>query len=593
MSQGPRLSTSPEPGAFDPATRVTFLRRLVPGAVLACALLLPSFLAGCGDTGFSEGYLEATARRTRHQVINEVRLRARQFAPTEMRVDLTGASQRERELLQALLRAAGLADEIFWRQTGNIALPYRAQVRASYPRDHIVREFYMLQMGPYDRLDRDRPYMDVPPKPPGAGFYPPDLTVEEFRSWLEAHPEDREAFRDPYTVIRRRGEGLVAVPYHEEYREMVEPMAEALREAASHARNPRLERYLELKADAVLTDEYYDADTAWIRMDDAPFDVVIGPYEVSEDRLLNLKAAYGASVGLVDSAASADLDRYRRRLDEVEAALPYPDSFEPAASRLSSTFTVVRDIYRGGRMSTGLQPLAASLPTDPRVQSTGGTKTTFWRNVLDARFDSIISPIGQEVLAEDQRDALSADAFFDFVISREMARGLGPRSGSGAAGEERLPANRALGDHHAWIEESRADLVGLLALELPVEGEAADSERREEHLASYVASLLQSVRLGTEEAHGLAARVSLNWYLDHGGLSFDDESERYRVDPSALRGSIRSLAEELLAIEAEGNPARAERLKAEYGSEPPSLETLLGRLENLPVDVVPRYRIRW
>ena len=565
-----------------------------PGAfalIAGAALLLPLAVAGCGDTGYSEGYLEATARRTQNQLVNEVRLRARQFAPTEMRVDLTAASERERKLLQALLRAAGLADEIFWRQTGHLAVPYRAQIRASFPRDHIVREFYTMQMGPYDRLDDDRPYMEVPPKPPGAGFYPPDLTLEEFNAWLDEHPEDREAFRDPFTVIRRRGDGLVAIPYHEEYRELVEPLAEALREAASHARHPRLKRALELRAEAVLTDEYYDADTAWVRMDDAPFDVVMGPYEVYEDRLLNLKAAYEASVELVDSTASAELDGYREHLDQIEATLPYPDSLKPDSVELTATFTVVRDIYRGGQISTGYQPVAANLPNDPRVHTTVGTKKTFWKNVMDARFDSIIAPIGEEALHEDQRDALSSDAFFDFVIFHEMAHGLGPRYS--ATPDGRVPVNQALGELYSWIEENKADLVGLMAMNYLMGEGVLDPETREERLVSYLASLLRTVRFGTARAHGRAAMVSLNWYLERGGVAFDRESGRYRVEPEAFTSSVRSLAEELMMIQATGDRARAEELMSGYGEEPASLEEVLGRLGNLPVDVVPVYRIRW
>lgn len=591
------------------------------------AIALLATMGACGDGGFSEGYLEATRTRTKNQLTNEVRLRAMQYAPVEMSVDLSDASPRERSLLRALLRASALADEIFWRQTGSLAVPYREEIEASFPRDHIVYEFYMMQMGPYDRLDHDRAYMDVPPKPPGAGFYPADMTEEEFRAWIDRHPEDRASFLDPYTVIRRRGDSLVAVPYHEEYRDLVEPLATALREAASHTEHPRLRRYLELKAEAVLTDEYYDADTAWVKMDDAPFDVVIGPFEVYEDRLLNLKAAYEATVELVDSAASGDLARYREHLDELEAALPYPDSMKPESVDLTATFTVVRDIYRGGQISTGYQPVAANLPNDPRVHTTVGTKKTFWKNVMDARFDSIITPIGRELLARDQRDALSADAFFDFVLFHELAHGLGPRYVRTEGGRgQRVPVNQRLGDLYSWIEENKADLVGLFALrELRASGvldgrrsggsdadgsdvsgtagsdvgdsdaaaaaEVADS--LEGHLVSYLASLFRTIRFGTGEAHGLAALVSLNWYLEHGGVTHDAESGRFSVEPEALLKSVEGLTHELLMIEATGDRERAERLREDYGSEPDLLADALDRLADLPVDVAPLYEIRW
>jgi hypothetical protein len=559
--------------------------------LLACGL--PA--AGCGDPGFSEGYLEATARRTQNQVINEVRLRARQLAPTEMRVDLTDASERERRLLEALLRAAGLADEIFWRQTAPAAMPYRAQVRASHPRDHIVREFYMLQRGPYDRLDEDRPYMDVPPKPPGAGFYPPDLTADEFRAWLEAHPEDRAAFLDPHTVIRRPGEQgeeeLTAVPYHEEYRELTGPLADALREAASHAGSPRLERFLELKARAVLTGDHVPADTAWVRLADARFDVVVGPYELREDGLLGLKAAYGASVALVDDSASSDLDRYGDHLAELEAALPYPDSLKADSGRPTATFSMVRDIYRGGLIGTGRQPVAATLPVDPGVRAAAGTKTIVWQNLLDARYDSIVAPIAREAVAREQRDALSREAYLDLVVTRGMGHVLGPRSAATDGG--RVPASRALGELHSWVEEARAGAVGLLAMEhLSDRGELA-SGAREGRLVAHLADLLRAVRFGDGSPQGRAALVSLDWHLRNGGVSFDGETARYRVVPEAIGESARGLARELSLIQAAGDRARAERLHEDQGEPPPSLETVLTSLGDLPVEVAPHYRIRW
>ncbi len=572
-------------------------RDLRPSAAAALLVLLAGGLpaAGCGDPGFSEGYLEATARRTQNQVINEVRLRARQLAPTEMRVDLTDASERERRLLESLLRAAGLADEIFWRQTAPAAMPYRAQVRASHPRDHIVREFYMLQRGPYDRLDEDRPYMDVPPKPPGAGFYPPDLTAEEFHAWLDEHPEDREAFPDPHTVIRRQGEQgeekLAAVPYHEEYRELTEPLAEALREAASHAGGPRLERFLELKARAVLTGEHVHADTAWVRVEDARFDVVVGPYELREDELLGLKAAYGASVALVDDSASSELRRFSDHLAEVEAALPYPDSLKADSARPTATFSMVRDIYRGGLIGTGRQPVSMTLPVDPLARAVAGTKTIVWQNLLDARYDSIVAPIARQAVAEGQRDALSREAYLDLVVTREMGHVLGPRYA--AAGGERVPVNRALGEHHSWVEEARAGAVGLLAMEHLADRGELPAGAREGRLVAHLAGLLRAARFGDGSPQGRAALVALGWHLRNGAFSFDGERARYRVEPEALVESAGELARELLFVQAAGDRARAEGLHRDHGEPPSSLETVLTSLGDLPVEVAPHYRIRW
>jgi len=521
-----------------------------------------------------------------------VKQRMLKYSITDMPADLTGYSSRQKRLLKALLRAAGLADEIFWRQTGAPALEDRAEVLAAYPAGHPVREFFLRQGGPWDRLDKDAPFLEgAPAKPAGAGFYPPDLTAREFEAWVDAHPKERESLLSPYTVIRRNGTRLEAVPYHEAYAELVTPMAAALREAASLADNPSLRRYLEAKAAAVLTDDYFDADTAWIKMKDEPFDIAIGPFEVYEDGLLNLKAAYEATVEIVDRAESEKLSRYKSHLAELEAALPYPDSLKPASAALTAAFTIVRDIYRGGQIRSGYQPVAANLPNDPRVHTEVGTKKTFWKNVMDARFNQIIRPISEELIAKDQRSDLDAQAFFDFVLMHELAHGLGPRFVHTSAGD--VPVNQRLRELYSWIEENKADVAGLVGLGYFMDRGVLDPATRDAHLVSYLGSLFRTIRFGTAEAHGMAALVSINWYLKHGGLAFDAASGRYRIEPERIDASISSLASELLIIEATGDYARATRLKEEFGEMPPELTAALGRVSGIPIDIVPRYRNRW
>lgn len=517
--------------------------------------------------------------------------RWRKYAPTPMPADLTGLDGRRRRLVRALLRAAALADEIFWRQTGPLAVPYRGEMRAAYPESHELRRFYLAQTGPYDRLDDDAPFLDVPPKPPGAGFYPPDLTEEELVGWIDGHPEQRDAFLSPYTVVQRREGGLVAVPYHVEYAELLGPMAEALGEAAGCADDPELRRCLELRAEAVLTDDYYEADLAWTAYSGEELDLVLGPYEVYEDHLMNLKAAFEASVELVDREESRKLALYERQLQALEDALPYPEELKPESAESRSTFTIVRDVYRGGLLRTGYQAVAANLPNDSRVKDALGTKKTFWKNVLDARFERIIGPVGRRMLVETQQGQLDAGAFFEFVLLHEMAHGLGPRYAGDAA--DRVPLNRALREHYSWIEENKADMAGLLGLRLLGQEGVLPAGAWSRQLTSYLASLFRTVRFGTAEAHGRAAVVSLNWFLERGGVRVDAGTGRFEVEPEPMEASIRSLAHELLMIEATGDRDRAAELAASHGRPPEVLERALERLGELPVDLVPVYEIRW
>ncbi|RMG61046.1 MAG: peptidase [Calditrichaeota bacterium] len=519
----------------------------------------------------------------------EIAQRMKKYAPTPMNYDLSSYPERDRELLKTLIEVGKLADEIFWRQTYHRNIELREQIVKKRSEDDPVRRFFFMQAGPFDRLAHNEPFMDVPPKPPGAGFYPPDMTKEEFENWIETHPEDKEAFLSPYTVIRREGDRLVAVPYHEAYKEFIDPMAEKLRHAATLTDNESFRRYLLAKADALQTDQYFDADVAWIDMKDSPYDMVIGPFEVYEDELNNLKAAYEASVEIVDREESARLEVYKQHLEDLEKFLPYPEEYKNPRAGLTASFVIVRDIYRGGDIRVGYQPVAANLPNDPEVQAKKGTKKTFWKNVLEARLNQIILPIGKRLIASDQVQYMTPQGFFDFVLMHEIAHGIGPRYVHGT----KTPVNVALRELYSWIEENKADLAGLHSLRYFRENDIIDPAMRRQHLVSYLGSIFRTIRFGTGEAHGKAALVSFNFLRDHGGIVFDEATGRYSIDFSKIDQAITLLTNELLMIEAEGDYARAQRLEAHYGQMPEFLKQSLQQLEDLPIDIVPEYKVKW
>jgi len=554
---------------------------------ISVGLLLAAGLAACQPDTDEEASGEMAMAEN-----GEIAARMEKYALTPMEMDLSGYSDAEQQLLRELLEAAALADEIFWRQTSHIALPMREEIQAAYPENHPVREFYMMQAGPYDRLDHDEPFIEgVPAREPGGAFYPEDFTADEFDAWVEAHPEDRDAFLSPYTVIRRQGDGLVAVPYHEAYPDLVQELAAALRRAADLARNEDFARYLRLKADAVLSDEYFDADTAWIKMEGNAFDIVIGPFEVYSDELMGIKAAYEASVEIVDQEESEKLEVYKDHLAGMEAALPYDDRFKPESHSLTSSFTIVRDIYRGGDIRVGYQPVAANLPNDPRVHTEVGTKRTFWKNMFEARTDQVILPISQRLVVEDQVAYVTPQGFFDMVLLHEIAHGLGPRYAETAQG--RIPVNQALTTEYSWIEEAKATIAGLVSLDHLIDVGVIDPEMRREYYGSYLGSIFRTIRFGTGEAHGQAALVELNYFLDQGGISYDAESGRYAIDFEALAGQISDLARDLLTIEATGDVEAARELKQVHGTMGQDLQAALERVSDVPVDPVPVYRNRW
>ena len=519
----------------------------------------------------------------------DIARRMQKYVIVEMKYDLRHLPARDKELLQTLIEAGKLIDEIFWRQTYYDNIRLREEiVRTRVPEDP-VRRFFFMQAGPYDRLAHNEPFMNVPPKPPTAGFYPPDMTKAEFEQWLADHPEDKEAFLSPYTVIERRNGKLVAVPYHQAYQPFVSRIAQKLRHAATLTDHEGLKHYLLTKADALESDHYFDTDVAWIDMKNAPYDMVIGPFEVYEDELNNLKASYEASVEIVDREESAKLDVYTRHLSELEMFLPYADKFKNKEAHLTSAFAIVNDIYRGGDIRVGYQPVAANLPNDPEVHAKKGSKKTFWKNVLNARLNKIIFPIGERLIDKDQLQYMTGQGFFDFVLMHEISHGLGPRY----VHNTQTPVNVALRDLYSWIEENKADLAGLHSLRYFREQGIISPEMKRQHLVSYLGSIFRTIRFGTGEAHGKAAIVSLNFLMEKGGIEYNATTGRYRVNFNKIDDAITQLAGELLTIEATGDYARAKRLEAKYAGTPDFVQRSLDQLKDLPIDLVPKYVIQW
>lgn len=519
----------------------------------------------------------------------EIETRMEKYVLTPMPFDASQFSEQEKQLSQKLIEVGKLADEIFWRQTYYDNISLREQVVENRSEDDPVRKFFFMQAGPYDRLAHNEPFMDVPPKPPTAGFYPPDMSKEEFETWIKNHPGDEKAFLSPYTVIQREGDKLVAIPYHIAYKTYVDSMAIKLREAADLAENASFEKYLRSKADAIQTDNYFDTDVNWIDVQGSKFDMVFGPFEVYEDELNNIKASYEASVEIVDLEESAKLDVYKQHLGDLEENLPYPEKYKNKEPGLTASFVIVRDVYRGGDIRVGYQPVAANLPNDPEVHQRKGSKKTFWKNIMEARLNQIIIPIGQRIIAENQVNAMTGQGYFDFVLMHEIAHGIGPRYIHGNS----TPVNVALRELYSWIEENKADIAGLHSLKYFREQGIISAELRQQHFVSYLGSIFRTIRFGTGEAHGKAAIVSLNFLMEHDGITYDPQTQRYAVNFDKIDDAITLLANELLLIEAEGDYQRAQRLAEKYAGTPDFVQASLDSLNDLPIDLVPQYEIKW
>ncbi len=519
-------------------------------------------------------------------VAADVADRLARFAPTELRADLSGVTEEDRRVLAELVVAARLMDEIFLRQVWAGNAEMRARLAAmTAPGAEAARTYFALNFGPWDRLDEMEPFVGDRPHPPGAGYYPDDLTREELEAWLTKHPEDTAAFTGLTTVIRRRDPGLVAIPYSSAYREWLEPAAAALRRAAALAGNESLRRFLETRADAFLSDDYYASDVAWMDLD-SPVEVTIGPYETYEDGLFGYKAAFEAFVTVASAEESERLARFKALLPWLERNLPIPEEHKNLDRGSESPIRVVDVLFVGGDSKAGVQTLAFNLPNDERVREEKGSKKVLLRNVLRAKYEQILVPIAERVLAPADAGRVSFDAYMAEVLHHELSHGLGPGriTVDGRDTEVRLE----LRELYSTMEEAKADVMGIYdILALIGEGEMP-AELRASLEPTYVAGLFRAARFGLHEAHGRGVVAQFNYLLERGALEVDPDG-RFRTVAERFDEAMAALLTELLMLQAEGDYAGTAEFLDTYGVASESLVAAIDRLDDVPVDIRPLY----
>lgn len=528
--------------------------------------------------------------------------RVSQFAPVELDFDDALLDADRRFVVRKLVEASDVLGEIFRRQVWRSNLEYEDELEAAEgPGLDAAREYYDIMAGPWDRLEHNEPFLDVGPKPPGAGYYPSDLTKTEIEAWLEKWPAQRDAFTSYWTVIQRgiagrpadpdrrspsEGSVLLAVPYSEAYDDELERAAALLDEAAARAGKASLRDFLARRAEAFRTNDYYASEVAWMKLEGNLIEPTIGPYEVYEDELMGWKAAFESFVAIKDPDASADLETLVSHLPDLEAALPLDDRYKSLDRSFTSPISVVDVIYTSGDTRAGVQTLAYNLPNDPRVSEEYGTKKVMLRNVIEAKFEKILVPIAERLLEPSLSEGMEARPFFIWVVMHELAHGLGPRVVHGS----QTPVSVALGASYSAIEEAKADVVGYLSLEkLADEGVYPEDFRRQVTIST-LAGLFRCVRFGTADAHGKGCALQLDRLVDAGAIIVDEDG-RFGIEFGKVRPVFKDLARTLLTLEATGDSAGAERLLAERGVVPAEMAAALEMLADVPVDIRPRYTV--
>jgi len=516
----------------------------------------------------------------------DVEARLARFAPTEIRADLSSLSDEDRRVLGLVVEASRWLDPLFLRQVwqGNPQLEMATHGWSGGARG-AARQYFELNFGPWDRLEEMQPFLGDTPHPDGAGYYPEDLTAKEMDAWLEAHPEDREAFTSTVTVIRRDGDKLVAVPYSKAYAEFLGPAADLLHQAAAATSNESLAHFLDLRADAFLSDDYYPSDVAWMDLD-APVEVTIGPYETYEDGLFGYKAAFESFVTVALPEESAKLTRFKEELPWLERNLPIPDEHKNFDRGTESPIRVVDEVFTAADARAGVATLAYNLPNDERVREAKGSKKVLLHNVMRAKYDHILEPIAERVLAADELPHLAFEAYFNSVLHHELSHGLGP--GTITVDGRKTEVRLELKELYSTLEEAKADVMGVYdILALVDKGEMPD-ELRTTLPATYLAGLFRAARFGLGEAHGRGVVAQFNYLLDRGALAVDDDG-RFRVVADRFPGAIRELAHDILMLQALGDYTGTAAFLDRWGTASPALTAAVARLDEVPVDIRPLF----
>ena len=504
--------------------------------------------------------------------------RVAQYSSVRLTADLSSLSEADRSVVRHLIQAVEPMDSVFWKQ----AWGERAEILAQAGDDAHLRTYLEINYGPWDRLAGDAPFIDgIGSKPAGARFYPADMTDEEFEATAEADP----ALRSLYTMVERDTDGgLLARPYHEAFADEHAVAAAHLRAAADAAEEPGLKNYLSLRADALANDDYQPSDMAWLDMKDNAVDVVIGPIETYEDQRYGYKAAHEGYVLIKDLDWSARLQRFAALLPDLQRGLPVPDDYKREMPGTESDLNAYDVVYYAGDANAGSKTIAINLPNDEEVQLAKGTRRLQLKNAMRAKFDRIMVPLAEVLIAEDQRSHVTFDAFFANTMFHEVAHGLGIKNTLDGTSTVR----EALREHASPMEEGKADVLGLYMVTRLLESGEITEGTLADYYVTFLAGIFRSVRFGASSAHGRANMVRFSYFQDEGAFTRDPDTGVYRVDMERMRAAVDGLSELILTLQGDGDYEGVDQLLAERGNVPGALQDDLDRLANegIPVDVV-------
>jgi hypothetical protein len=542
------------------------------------ALLL--FLAACQQAAEpppaeEPAEAEVAAVEAPQEVSVELPSRFDIYATVRLTADLDHPNEQQKQMIPLLIEASAIMDELFWLQAYGEKEPLLESIA-----DPAKRRFAEINYGPWDRLAADQPFVEnAGAKPLGAQFYPADMSKDEFDAW------NQDGKAGLYTLVKRNAAGeLELLPYSVAYAGRLAEAAGLLRQAAELAADAEFANYLLMRASALETDDFQPSDMAWMDMKNNPIELVIGPIETYEDMLYGYRAAYESYVLIKDMAWSERLARFARYLPELQTGLPVPEAYKQEMPGSDADLNAYDVVYYAGHSNAGSKTIAINLPNDEEVQLAKGTRRLQLKNAMLAKYNQILVPISEMLIAEDQRRHVTFDSFFGNTMFHEVAHGLGIKTTLDGQNTVR----HAMKEHASALEEGKADILGLYMVQkLREKGEITDGELMDDYV-TFMAGIFRSVRFGASSAHGKANMIRFNFFEQAGAFSRDDETGVYRVNVEAFEQAVKDLSARLLTLQGDGDYDAVDAFVAEMGSVGPQLQADLDRLASaaIPVDIV-------
>ena len=521
--------------------------------------------------------------------VTELERMAARLAPVDVRVDVSALPTEERQTLVRLIEAARVIDALFVRQRSPsneaLLLTLLADTTAL---GQARLDYFLMNKGPWSELDEDRVFLPgAGPKPPAANFYAPGSTRDEIDAWMKSLPErERAAATGFFTTIRRAPDGkFIAVPYSIEYQGELAEMARLLREAADLTRQPTLKSFLEKRAAAFLTNDYYSSDIAWMELD-ASLEPTIGPYEVYEDEWFNFKAAFEAFIAVTDAEETRKLARFSDELQELENHLPIDAQFRRAKLGGYAPIRVVNVVFSAGDGNHGVQTAAFNLPNDEKVVAEKGSKRVLLRNFQQAKFEKVLRPIAEVALTPADRARVAFEPFFTHILMHELMHGLGPQTIR--VGGRDTTVRQELKELNGPLEEAKADISGLWALQYLMDKGVIDKAQERSMYVTFLASTFRTLRFGLNASHAKGMALQVNYLMDHDAVRISKDGQ-FSLDLPKTRKAVTALTHDIMTLQAHGNYAGVKSLLDRMVVIRPEVQRVIDRLTDVPIDIAPKF----